>query len=192
MRQAEVSRKTKETNVFVSLNLDGTGRSEISTTVGFFDHMLELFTFHGGFDLKVQASGDTHIDDHHLVEDVGIVLGRAFFEAAGERIGIKRYSHIILPMDEALVMIAVDLATRSHLGWDVEFKNQFLGTMNSQNIFEFFKAFVDNAKLTVHIKKLSGLNDHHVCEVIFKGFGRVLKDALQRVDERASSTKGVL
>ncbi len=192
MRTAEIRRKTKETDVYVKLNIDGSGRYDVSTPIGFFNHMLELFCFHGTFDLAIQASGDTHVDDHHLIEDVGIAMGKAFFEAAGERTGIRRYSHIILPMDEALVLVAIDMTTRSHLNFDVQFVGQHIGAMNIQNVREFFKAFVENAKITVHVKKLSGMNDHHICEAIFKALGRTLSEALQQVSEASPSTKGVL
>ncbi|AEH51106.1 imidazoleglycerol-phosphate dehydratase HisB [Pseudothermotoga thermarum] len=192
MRQAELSRKTKETDIYVKLNIDGFGQSNISTTIGFLDHMLDLFCFHGNFDLTIKASGDTNVDEHHLVEDVGITLGKAFFEAMGDRLGIKRYSHIVLPMDEALVLVAIDLTTRTYLNFDVKFSGQFLGTMNVQNILEFFRAFVENAKMTLHVKMFAGMNDHHICEAVFKATGKVLKDALSIVGEKPSSTKGVL
>lgn len=192
IRNAEVQRKTKETEIKIVLNIDGEGECKISTGVGFFDHMLQLFGYHGKFNIHVEAKGDLHIDDHHTIEDVGIVLGQAFLKAISDKKGIKRYSHIILPMDEALVMVAVDISGRPYLAFDVDFKLPKLGEMNSQMVIEFFRAFVSSAKVTLHIKKLSGENDHHVCEAIFKAFGRVLKDACKIIDDKIPSSKGVL
>lgn len=191
-RISEIQRKTKETEIKAILNVDGNGNYKISTGVGFFDHMLELFCYHGRFNIELEAKGDTYIDDHHTIEDVGIVLGQAFLKALADKKGIKRYSHIILPMDESLVMLAVDISGRPYLKFDVEFKSQFLGNMNSQMVIEFFKAFVFSAKITLHIKKLYGENDHHICEAIFKAFGRVLKDAIEIVDDKVPSSKGVI
>ncbi|WAM30495.1 imidazoleglycerol-phosphate dehydratase HisB [Caldicellulosiruptor naganoensis] len=191
-RIAEVQRKTKETDVKIILNIDGQGEYKISTGVGFFDHMLQLFSHHGKFDIQIEAKGDLYIDDHHTIEDVGIVLGQAFLKALSDKRGIKRYSHAILPMDEALIMVAIDISGRPYLTFDVDFKLPKLGEMTSQMVIEFFRAFVSSAKVTLHIKKISGENDHHVCEAIFKAFGRVLKDACTIVDDKIPSSKGVL
>ncbi|ABP67608.1 Imidazoleglycerol-phosphate dehydratase [Caldicellulosiruptor saccharolyticus DSM 8903] len=191
-RIAEVQRKTKETEIKMVLNIDGDGEYKISTGIGFFDHMLQLFCHHGKFNIQVEAKGDLHIDDHHTIEDVGIVLGQAFLKAISDKRGIKRYSHIILPMDEALIMVAIDISGRPYLAFDVDFRLPKLGEMNSQMVVEFFRAFVSSAKVTLHVKKISGENDHHVCEAIFKAFGRVLKDACTIVDDKIPSSKGVL
>ncbi|WAM34830.1 imidazoleglycerol-phosphate dehydratase HisB [Caldicellulosiruptor morganii] len=192
VRIAEVQRKTKETEIKIVLNIDGQGDYKISTGIGFFDHMLQLFSHHGKFDVQLEAKGDLYIDDHHTIEDVGIVLGQAFLKALSDKKGIKRYSHTILPMDEALVMVAIDISGRSYLAFDVDFKLPKLGEMTSQMVVEFFRAFVSSAKVTLHIKKISGENDHHICEAIFKAFGRVLKDACTVVDDKIPSSKGVL
>jgi len=191
-RIAEVQRKTKETDIKIVLNIDGDGDYKISTGIGFLDHMLQLFSHHGRFNIQLEAKGDLYIDDHHTIEDVGIVLGQAFLKAISDKRGIKRYSHIILPMDEALIMVAIDISGRPYLVFDVEFKLPKLGEMNSQMVVEFFRAFVSSAKVTLHVKKISGENDHHVCEAIFKAFGRVLKDACTIVDDKIPSSKGVL
>lgn len=191
-RIAEVQRKTKETEIKMVLNIDGDGDYKISTGIGFFDHMLQLFCHHGKFNIQLEAKGDLHIDDHHTIEDVGIVLGQAFLKAISDKRGIKRYSHIILPMDEALIMVAIDISGRPYLAFDVDFRLPKLGEMNSQMVVEFFRAFVSSAKVTLHVKKISGENDHHVCEAIFKAFGRVLKDACTIVDDKIPSSKGVL
>lgn len=191
-RVAEVQRKTKETDIKLILNIDGNGDYKISTGIGFFDHMLQLFSHHGKFDIHLEAKGDIYIDDHHTIEDVGMVLGQAFLKALSDKRGIKRYAHIILPMDEALVMVAVDISGRPYLAFDVDFKLPKLGDMTSQMVVEFFKAFVWSSKTTVHIKKLAGENDHHICEAIFKAVGRALKEACTIIDDRIPSSKGVL
>ncbi|AZT90233.1 imidazoleglycerol-phosphate dehydratase HisB [Caldicellulosiruptor changbaiensis] len=191
-RIGEVQRKTKETEIRIVLNIDGDGDYKISTGIGFFDHMLQLFSHHGKFNIQLEAKGDLYIDDHHTIEDVGIVLGQAFLKAVSDKRGIKRYSHIILPMDEALVMVAIDISGRPYLAFDVDFRLPKIGEMTSQMVVEFFRAFVSSAKVTLHIKKISGENDHHVCEAIFKAFGRVLKDACTIVDDKIPSSKGVL
>ena len=178
MRKSEIERTTGETSVRVSLNIDGCGESEISTGVGFLDHMLTLFARHGRFDLNVYCEGDTYVDDHHSVEDVGIVMGTAFREALGDMGGINRYGNIILPMDEALILAAADISGRSFLSYDVS-----------------VPAFVRNAQITLHVRKLSGTNSHHIIEGAFKAFGRVMREAAA-VDESLGgavpSTKGVL
>lgn len=195
MRKSEIERTTGETSVRVSLNIDGCGESEISTGVGFLDHMLTLFARHGRFDLNVYCEGDTYVDDHHSVEDVGIVLGTAFREALGDMGGINRYGNIILPMDEALVLAAVDISGRSFLSYDVCVQAQKIGTFDTELAEEFFAAFVRNAQVTLHVRKLSGTNSHHIIEGAFKAFGRVMREAAA-VDESLGgavpSTKGVL
>lgn len=192
MRIAKIERKTKETDILIELNIDGSGKVDIDTGIGFFDHMLNLMAFHGSFDLKVICKGDLHIDDHHTVEDIGIALGQAFYQAIGDRKGIKRYSNIYIPMDEALGLAVVDISNRPYLVFNVDFKGDRLGTMSTQNFKEFFRAFADKAGVTLHINSLYGENDHHKIEGIFKAFSRALKDAAQIVSEDIPSTKGML
>lgn len=192
MRIAKIERKTKETDILIELNIDGSGKVDIDTGIGFFDHMLNLMAFHGSFDLKVICKGDLHIDDHHTVEDIGIALGQAFYQAIGDRKGIKRYSNIYIPMDEALGLAVVDISNRPYLVFNVEFKGDRLGTMSTQNFKEFFRAFADKAGVTLHINSLYGENDHHIIEGIFKAFSRALKDASQIVSEDIPSSKGML
>ena len=192
MRIAKIERKTKETDILIELNIDGSGVGDIDTGIGFFDHMLNLMAFHGSFDLKVICKGDLHIDDHHTVEDIGIALGQAFYQAIGDRKGIKRYSNIYIPMDEALGLAVVDISNRPYLVFNVDFKGDRLGTMSTQNFKEFFRAFADKAGVTLHINSLYGENDHHIIEGIFKAFSRALKDAAQIVSEDIPSTKGML
>ena len=192
MRIAKIERKTKETDILIELNIDGSGVGDIDTGIGFFDHMLNLMAFHGSFDLKVICKGDLHIDDHHTVEDIGIALGQAFYQAIGDRKGIKRYSNIYIPMDEALGLAVVDISNRPYLVFNVDFKGDRLGTMSTQNFKEFFRAFADKAGVTLHINSLYGENDHHKIEGIFKAFSRALKDAAQIVSEDIPSTKGML
>ena len=194
MRTATQERTTGETNVSVSLNLDGTGKREIATGLGFFDHMLDLFAKHGHFDLAVKACGDTDVDSHHTVEDVGIVLGRAFAQAAGDMQGITRYAASLLPMDEALVQAVVDVSGRPYLHWDVDLPPAMLGQMDAQCAEEFFRAFAMNANLTLHVSLAYGSNLHHIVEAAFKAVARALADAV-RLDARVvgvPSTKGVL
>lgn len=195
MRQAEEIRKTGETDVNIVINLDGTGRPEISTGVGFLDHMLTLFAKHGRFDLKVNCSGDTWVDDHHTVEDTGIALGTAFDKALGDRKGIVRYGNAIIPMDEALIMTAVDLSGRGLLVIDMPIPSEKVGTFDTELAEEFFRAFAHNARLTLHIRELAGYNSHHIIEGAFKSLARSLRQAVS-VDPEARdeipSTKGVL
>ena len=195
MRQAEEIRKTGETDVNIVINLDGTGRPEISTGVGFLDHMLTLFAKHGRFDLKVNCSGDTWVDDHHTVEDTGIALGTAFDKALGDRKGIVRYGNAIIPMDEALIMTAVDLSGRGLLVIDMHIPSEKVGTFDTELAEEFFRAFAHNARLTLHIRELAGYNSHHIIEGAFKSLARSLRQAVS-VDPEARdeipSTKGVL
>lgn len=195
MRISEISRKTKETDILLSLNLDGSGKSEIDTGVGFFDHMLTLFASHGMFDLVVKCNGDLEVDAHHTVEDVGICLGKAFSDALGDMKGIKRYADKIIPMDESLVLCAVDISGRPHLSIDLEVPAKRVGNFDTELVSEFFLAFVRNSKMTLHIKKLAGRNTHHIIEGCFKAFGRTLDEAVM-IDSRREgvlpSTKGVL
>lgn len=195
MRTAKLRRTTGETDVAVVLDLDGTGKSEISTGCGFLDHMLTLFARHGRFDLTVQAKGDTWVDDHHTVEDVGITLGDAFAQALGEKRGVTRYGSTILPMDEALILTAVDLSGRGLLCYDLAIPTEKVGTFDTQLAGEFFAAFARRADLTLHVKQLAGANSHHIIEGAFKSLARSLRTAVA-VDPAAAgevpSTKGVL
>jgi imidazoleglycerol-phosphate dehydratase len=195
MRQAEVSRKTAETNIRVALNLDGTGQSKLATGIGFLDHMLDQIARHGLIDLDVQCEGDLHIDGHHTVEDIGITLGQAVAKAVGDKKGIRRYGHAYVPLDEALSRVVVDFSGRPGLHMDVRFSSGMLGTLDTQLVYEFFQGFVNHAGATLHIDNLKGVNAHHQCETIFKAFGRTLRAALE-LDPRAAgmipSTKGSL
>jgi len=195
MRTSEVTRNTTETDIKLSLNLDGTGKSNISTGVGFLDHMLELFSRHGKFDLEISCKGDTHVDCHHSVEDIGICLGTAFSQALGEARGICRYSDVTLPMDEALVLCAVDISGRSHLSLDIELPDRAVGAMDTELFEEFMQAFIRKAGLTVHIRMLDGKNAHHILEACFKALARALRAAVKIDDELSGeipSTKGVI
>ena len=194
-RTAEVRRDTKETQIFVRINLDGTGQSELSTGIGFFDHMLDQIARHGLIDLHIQATGDLHIDGHHTVEDVGIALGHAVAIAVGDKKGLRRYGHAFVPLDEALSRVVVDFSGRPGLEMHVPFKSGMIGHFDSQLAFEFFQGFVNHAFVTLHIDNLRGENAHHQAETVFKAFGRALRDALE-LDPRAlgviPSTKGTL
>ncbi len=194
-RTAALIRKTSETDISLTLALDGTGKTAIATGIGFFDHMLTAFARHGLFDLTVDAKGDLHIDTHHTVEDVGIVLGQAIREALGDKRSITRFGHAIIPMDEALVESVIDLSGRAHLSWSVAFVSQTLGAMDTQLFQEFFTALAGNALLTLHVTQKAGHNTHHVAEAAFKSAGRALKMAAA-IDPRAAgeipSTKGAL
>lgn len=195
MRQARVDRKTRETDISLTLLLDGAGKADIHTGVGFLDHMLELLAFHSGFDLAVSCAGDTRVDDHHSVEDIGIALGKAFSEALGDKKGIRRYGQFLLPMDEALVLCAVDLCGRDTLGWQMQLPSQKVGSFDTELAQEFMLAFVRNAGAAAHFVQLAGQNTHHILEAAFKGFGRALGQAVSldenRINETPSS-KGVL
>ena len=194
-RTAEVRRDTKETQIFVRINLDGTGQSELSTGIGFFDHMLDQIARHGLIDLHIQATGDLHIDGHHTVEDVGIALGQAVAIAVGDKKGLRRYGHAFVPLDEALSRVVVDFSGRPGLEMHVPFKSGMIGHFDSQLAFEFFQGIVNHAFVTLHIDNLRGENAHHQAETVFKAFGRALRDALE-LDPRAlgviPSTKGTL
>lgn len=195
MRMAEIKRKTAETDIELSLNIDGTGKSEIATGCGFLDHMLTLFSKHGRFDLTVKCVGDTEVDYHHSAEDIGIALGSAFSDALGEMKGIKRYGDIILPMDEALILEAIDVSGRCHLSFDAEIPTQKVGDFDTELIEEFFLGFIRKAGVTLHIKMLSGKNSHHIIEGIFKAFGRVMSVACEtdeKYKDEIPSTKGML
>ena len=195
MRTAEINRKTNETDIKLKLNLDGTGKSEINTGCGFLDHMLTLFARHGGFDLTVSCKGDTYVDYHHTVEDIGIALGDAFKSALGDMRGITRYGSFILPMDESLIMTAVDISGRSHLSYDLTIPAQKVGDFDTELAEEFYLGFVRHAAVTLHIKELSGTNSHHIIEGAFKSVARSLAAAV-KIDENRKdeipSTKGVL
>ena len=195
MRTADIARDTNETKIRLGLNLDGTGQADIQTGVGFLDHMLTLFARHGDFDLTVRCDGDTEVDGHHSVEDIGISLGRAFTEALGDKRGICRYGQFLLPMDETLVLIAVDLSGRDYLGWSVELPAAKVGDFDTELAKEFFLAFVRNCLCALHIRQLAGENTHHILEAVFKGTGRALKEAVALDAKHLNdipSTKGTL
>ena len=195
MRRSDIRRDTNETKIRLALDLDGTGKADIATGVGFLDHMLTLFARHGDFDLTVRCQGDTQVDGHHTVEDTGICLGRAFAEALGDKRGITRYGQFLLPMDETLVLIACDLSGRDYLGWAVDLPAQKVGDFDTELAREFWLAFVRECPMALHIRLLAGENTHHILEAVFKGAGRALKMAAA-VDEKhrdeIPSTKGVL
>lgn len=195
MREAQVSRKTAETDVFVKINLDGTGVNEISTGIGFLDHMLVLFAKHGRFDLTVKCDGDLEVDGHHTAEDIGIALGQAFKEALGDKKGIKRYGSTILPMDEALILTAVDISGRPYLRYRMRIPAPMIGDFDTELLREFVIAFAFNAGVTLHIRRLDGVNSHHIVEGTFKSLARTMRKAVA-IDEEAKdeipSTKGVL
>lgn len=195
MRKSEISRKTNETDISLSLCLDGTGKSEIDTGIGFLDHMLDLFAKHGRMDLSVKCKGDTFVDFHHSAEDIGIVLGQAFKEAVGDKKGIKRYGNMLLPMDESLVLASLDISGRAFLKYDLMIPTQKVGEMDTELIEEFFISFVRNADITLHIKQLDGTNSHHIIEGAFKAVARAIREAVS-IDEKAKdeipSSKGLL
>ena len=195
MRTYEITRTTAETSIALSLNLDGTGQSSIDTGCGFLNHMLTLFASHGRFDLKVTCKGDIDVDDHHTVEDIGICLGEAFRQALGDKKGIFRYGQMILPMDEALILAAVDISGRSYLGYGLEIPTEKVGTFDTELVEEFFLGFTRKAELSLHFQMLAGENTHHIIEAMFKAMGRALGAAV-RIEEayrdEIPSTKGVL
>ena len=195
MREAEVKRSTLETEISVRIALDGTGKSSISTGIGFFDHMLDQIARHGLIDLDVSAKGDLHIDGHHTVEDIGITLGQAFSRAIGDKKGISRYGHAYVPLDEALSRVVVDLSGRPGLVMDAPFTRGMVGEFDVELVREFFQGFVNHALVTLHIDNLRGKNAHHQCETIFKAFGRALRAACSidaRLEGEMPSTKGSL
>ena len=195
IRQSEIKRKTNETDISVFINLDGNGISEIETGIPFLDHMLHQISSHGLFDLKIKAIGDTHIDDHHTNEDVGIALGKAFSKALGERKGISRFGHFFAPLDEALVQVTLDCSGRPHLSYDLQLKAPRIGNYDTELVKEFFIAFVNNSGITLHINQIQGSNAHHIVEACFKSFSRALRMATE-IDLRRSdsipSSKGML
>ena len=195
MRSAEIKRKTSETDIAFTLNLDGTGKGSIQTGVGFMDHMLTLFARHGRFDLDVICRGDTMVDDHHSVEDIGIALGAALAQALSDKRGIKRYGSMLLPMDEALVLCSLDLSGRSCLRFTAQIPSQKIGTFDTELVEGFFLAVTRSAGMTLHMRMLDGTNSHHIVEAMFKAFGRALGEAVsidERLGDEIPSTKGVL
>jgi len=195
MRTSTINRKTAETDISLSLNLDGSGISNVESGCGFLDHMLTLFAKHGRFDLDLKCTGDTQVDDHHTVEDIGISLGLAFKEALGDKKGVSRYGYMILPMDESLIMSAVDFSGRGYLNYDLNIPTEKVGTFDTELVEEFWLGFIRNAECTLHIKQLDGSNSHHIIEGAFKSVARSFKEAV-RIDAKFSndilSTKGVL
>ena len=195
MRSAQITQRTAETDIRLSLSLDDTGRVSVQTGVGFLDHMLTLFARHGRFSLAVTCQGDTQVDDHHSVEDVGIALGEALCQALGEKRGIRRYGSMLLPMDEALVLCAVDLSGRACLRMQAAFPSQKIGTFDTELVEEFFTAVSRSAGMTLHLRQMDGTNSHHIAEAMFKAFGRALGEAVSvdpRLGDEIPSTKGVL
>ena len=190
-RNTNVSRKTSETDITIKMDLDGTGKYNISTGVNFFNHMLESFSKHSMIDLDVQASGDIEIDDHHTIEDVGILLGEAFSNAIGDKKGIRRMAHAIVPMDESVATMAIDISGRSYCNMDLKFKNEKIGDMTSDIVIHFFESFASAAKLNIY-GTVEGVNDHHKAEAIFKAFAKAIKDAIKVEHDQIPSTKGVL
>lgn len=193
-RRGVASRHSKETEMIVDICLDGQGNAALDTGIGFLNHLLTLFAHHGLFDLRFQGKGDMAVDDHHLVEDLGICLGKAFREALGDRTGIQRYGNFLLPMDETLVMIAVDICGRPYLHFAVEFTREKLGNLSTEMIEEFLRAFTIHSGITLHICLCHGKNNHHIAEAIFKGLGRALKQAVAKGEglDKIPSTKGML
>ena len=191
-RISQINRKTNETNTILDIDLDGEGISNIQTNIGFFNHMIDLLAFHSNININLNADGDIDVCDHHLIEDVGIALGKCMNEALGERRGIKRYGTFFLPMDEALVMVSVDISGRSYLHFEGEFKRENIGDFSTEMVKEFFRAVAFNAGITLHIRVLYGENDHHKIEGIFKAFGRALKGAITIEGNSIPSSKGVL
>ena len=195
MREIKIDRKTTETDISMKLNLDGTGKSKIETGCGFLDHMLTLFAKHGRFDLELNCKGDTQVDYHHTAEDIGIVLGSGFLKALGDMRGIVRYGYMILPMDEALILSAIDVSGRSHLAYSLSIPTEKIGDFDSELIQEFFEAFVREAKITLHLKQLDGTNSHHIAEGAFKAFARAIAIAVstdEKYKNEIPSTKGTL
>lgn len=195
MRRAEVKRETGETRIALALDLDGTGRADVATGIGFLDHMLHLLARHSLMDLLIRAEGDTHVDDHHTCEDVGIALGQAFAKALGDKAGITRYADCLMPMDETLSRLALDISGRAFLVFRAEFPSEKIGTFDTELVREFFQAFASNAGITLHAECVYGANSHHIAESLFKGLARVLRMASERdprTGDRVPSTKGTL
>jgi len=195
LRQAEIQRKTNETEISVFLDIDGSGNSNIDTGVPFLDHMLHQISSHGLFDLNIKATGDTEIDDHHTNEDVGIALGKAFSESLGDRKGINRFGHFLAPLDEALIQITLDCSGRPHLSYNLKIQSSKIGSYDTELVREFFIAFVNNSGITLHINQIQGVNAHHIVEATFKAFSRAMRMATE-IDNRRSETipssKGML
>ena len=195
MRTATITRQTAETDIYLNLNLDGSGTSSIDSGCGFLDHMLTLFAKHGRFDLILRCKGDTNVDDHHTVEDIGIALGQAFAQALGDKRGIIRYGDIVLPMDEALILVALDISGRGYLSYELDIPTEKVGTFDTELVEEFWLGFIRNAGCTLHIRQLSGRNSHHIIEGAFKAAARCFKQAVA-IDsiyfDEIPSTKGVL
>lgn len=191
MRKKTMSRKTSETDIKITMDLDGKGNYQVETGIEFFDHMLNSFAKHGFFDLNVKADGDTGVDDHHTVEDVGILLGEVYKSAIGDKKGIRRFSHAIIPMDDALATVAVDISGRSYSVLDIEFKKPKVGDMSTENVEHFFESFANSAKININAN-ITGENDHHKIEALFKSFARALKDASFIEHDSLPSTKGML
>jgi imidazoleglycerol-phosphate dehydratase len=191
MRKKTMSRKTSETDIKITMDLDGKGNYQVDTGIEFFDHMLNSFAKHGFFDLNVKADGDTGVDDHHTVEDVGILLGEVYKNAIGDKKGIRRFSHSIIPMDDALATVAVDISGRSYSVLDIEFKKPKVGDMSTENVEHFFESFANSAKININAN-VTGENDHHKIEALFKSFARALKDASFIEHDSLPSTKGML
>jgi imidazoleglycerol-phosphate dehydratase len=191
MRKKTMSRKTSETDIKITMDLDGKGNYQVETGIEFFDHMLNSFAKHGFFDINVKADGDTGVDDHHTVEDVGILLGEVYKDAIGDKNGIRRFSHAIIPMDDALATVAVDISGRSYSVLDIEFKKPKVGDMSTENVEHFFESFANSAKININAN-VTGENDHHKIEALFKSFARALKDASFIEHDSLPSTKGML
>ena len=192
MRRSEVKRETAETKVELSLELDGSGRADIKTGIGFLDHMLTLLALHGGFDLAVSCKGDTEVDGHHSTEDIGLCLGAAILQALGNKRGINRYGSVVLPMDEALILCAVDLSGRPCLRYSAEIPSEKVGDFDTELAREFFQALANTGLMSLHIRQLDGINSHHIIEGMFKALGRALRQAVQVTGGALPSTKGVL
>ena len=190
-RNSNVSRKTSETDIAIKMNLDGTGKYNISTGINFFNHMLESFSKHSMIDLDVNAIGDIEIDDHHTIEDIGILLGEAFLQAIGDKRGIKRMAHAIVPMDESVATVAIDIGGRSYCNMSLDFKNDKIGDMTADVVVHFFESFAGSAKLNIY-GTVEGANDHHKAEAVFKAFAKSLKEAIKIEHDEIPSTKGVL
>ncbi len=192
MRKAEIKRKTRETSVELYIEIDGSGKGEIQTGLPFLDHMLELLARHSRINLNLKAQGDLEVDAHHTVEDVGIVLGQGFREAIGDRKGINRFGFSIVPMDEALAMVSLDISGRPHLSYQVSLPQEKIGNFEADLFIDFFHAFVNHAAISLHIKSLEGRNAHHIMEAVFKGLAKAVEMAVKRRDEELPSTKGVM
>ena len=190
-RISKKTRKTSETDITIKINLDGEGKYNISTGINFFNHMLESFSKHSMIDLDMKADGDIHVDDHHTIEDIGILLGEVFLEAIGDKRGIKRMAHAMVPMDESISTVAVDISGRAYCNMDLKFKNEKIGDMTSDIIIHFFESFSSSAKINIY-GKVEGVNDHHKAEAVFKAFAKSMKEAIQIENNQIPSTKGII